>query len=101
MSHAPSHPLDQNQTDIIAALAAATTKALAEARTPKRASFSSEHTDEEPVSSDSADMDLENEPIAKKRERQRSLVLNLGKKYHAWTTLTKAYFHEKDQKVLV
>ena len=34
---------------------------------------------EKGASVDSAESDLENEPIQKKRERQRSLVLNLGK----------------------
>jgi len=31
------------------------------------------------IPADSAQIDLEHEPIQKKRERQRSLVLNLGK----------------------
>jgi hypothetical protein len=78
----------QDPKAIIAAVAAATTKVLSETKpleTPKPTTAKSsilETTDSEPVTpADSSEIDLENEPMQKKRERQRSLVLNLGKKY--------------------
>ena len=56
---------------IIKAVADATTKILAERKPVSERSVSTIEK------SDSPDIDLENEPIEKKRERQRSLVLNL------------------------
>jgi len=56
---------------IIKAVADATTKILAERKPVSERSVSTVEK------SDSSDIDLENEPIEKKRERQRSLVLNL------------------------
>ncbi|CAF4765955.1 unnamed protein product, partial [Rotaria socialis] len=59
-------------------LAEATRQALFEAETSKRRSIT---VDQEKVTPDSSEIDLENESINKKRQRQRSLVLNLGKKF--------------------
>jgi len=84
MSNNALNQLDENQKAIIEALAAATTKVLAETKPleiPKPTTTTkliSETTDSEKVTPvDSPEIDLENEPIQKKRERQRSLVLNL------------------------
>ena len=62
---------NQSQKEIIKAAAVATalrTKAVSETA-----------VSDEGIPADSPAIDLENEPIHKKRERQRSLVLNLGK----------------------
>ncbi|CAF4604604.1 unnamed protein product, partial [Rotaria magnacalcarata] len=69
---------EQDQKDIIATLAEATTQALSEAETSKQPSIT---IDQEKVMPDSSEIDLENESINKKRQRQRSLVLNPGKKF--------------------
>ncbi|CAF3320971.1 unnamed protein product [Rotaria socialis] len=74
LEHISHHPTEQGQTDIIAALAEATRQALFEAETSKRRSIT---VDQEKVTPDSSEIDLENESINKKRQRQRSLVLNL------------------------
>ena len=82
-----NNALDQpedSQKAIIEAVAAATTKVLSETKpiapttTTKPVTETSDSDKEVPP--DSSEIDLENEPIQKKRERQRSLVLNLGKK---------------------
>jgi hypothetical protein len=46
----------------------------------KTKSGSETTTSDQEIPADSAEIDLENEPIEKKRERQRSLALNLGRK---------------------
>ena len=74
---------EESQKAILEAVAAATTKVLTETKpleTPKSKIATIDSDKLTPV--DSAEIDLENEPIQMKRERQRSLVLNLGKKYH-------------------
>ncbi|CAF3829821.1 unnamed protein product, partial [Rotaria sp. Silwood1] len=82
MSQNPLHQSEQSQKDIISALAEATEKALSETQTSKQQarhkSVSISIDQEKVIPADSAEIDLENEPIYKKRERQRSLVLNLA-----------------------
>ncbi|CAF2758520.1 unnamed protein product [Rotaria sp. Silwood2] len=72
---------EQNQNDIISALTQATAKTLSEIETSKQQtkhkSTSVAIDQEKVISPDSLEIDLENEPIYKKREGQRSLVLNL------------------------
>ncbi|CAF4547585.1 unnamed protein product [Rotaria sp. Silwood2] len=81
MSHNLLLQSEQNQNDIISALTEATAKALSEIETSKQQtkhkSTSVEIDQENVVPADSSEIDLENEPIYKKRERQRSLVLHL------------------------
>ena len=67
---------DENQKAIIQALADATTKAT---KTTARQSISETTESEQITPPDSAEIDLENEPIQKKRELQGSLVVNIGK----------------------
>ncbi|CAF4255761.1 unnamed protein product, partial [Rotaria sordida] len=82
MSHNSLHQTEQSQKDIISTLTETTAKTLSETQTSKH-KLTSEIIDQEKIiSSDSSKTDLENESIYKKRERQRSLILNLGKKYH-------------------
>jgi hypothetical protein len=72
-----NNALEDSQKATIEALAAATTKFLSDTKpTTTTESTGSDKV----IPPDSAEIDLENEPIEKKRERQRSLVLNLGKK---------------------
>ncbi|CAF4878701.1 unnamed protein product [Rotaria sp. Silwood1] len=82
MSHNALHQSEQSQKDIISALTEATAKALSGTQTSKQQtkhkSPSISIDQEKAIPADSAEIDLENEPIYKKRERQRSLVLNLG-----------------------
>ena len=66
------------QKAMLEAVAAATTKVLLET-VPKVPAVTPVEVEKD-VPADSAAIDLENEPIEKKRERQRSIVLNLGKK---------------------
>jgi alpha-glucosidase len=78
------HQPEESQKTMIEAIAAATTKVLSETKpleTPKHTTKSiTETTDNENVTpADSAEIDLENESIQDKRDRQRSLVLHLGK----------------------
>ncbi|CAF3495663.1 unnamed protein product [Adineta steineri] len=81
-NNALQEPL-QDARSILEAVAAATTKVLSETQPlekPKSTTTKSisDTTDSDKViSADSAEIDLEHEPIQKKRERQRSLVLNL------------------------
>jgi len=63
LSNNAANEADEQQKVMLEAIAAATSKALAET--------------EPVVPADSAEIDLEHEPIQKKRERQRSIVLNL------------------------
>ncbi|CAF3957804.1 unnamed protein product [Rotaria sp. Silwood2] len=81
MSHNPLYQSEQSEKDIISALAEATTKASSEIETSKQQTrnkpTSVEIDQENVVPADSSEIDLDNEPIHKKRERQRSLVLNL------------------------
>ena len=73
---------DPNQKAIIKAAADATKKVLTETkalRTLNNKAVSETTVSDQGIPADSAEIDLENEPIQKKRERQRSLVLNLGK----------------------
>jgi hypothetical protein len=77
--------MDEGQRAIIQAVAAATTKVLAETKPLEKPHPTTKSLLETPDTDkvtppDSSDIDLENEPIQKKRERQRSLVLNLGKR---------------------
>ncbi len=74
---------NENQTAMIQALAAATTKALSETEplsSLKTKAVSETTASDQEIPADSAEIDLENEPIQNKRERQRSIVLNLGRK---------------------
>jgi hypothetical protein len=87
---------EDSQKAIIEAVAAATTKVLSETKpleTPKPTTASVlETTDSDKViSADSAEIDLEHEPLEKKRERQRSLVLNLGKKQNDLKIIIKIF----------
>jgi hypothetical protein len=87
---------EDSQKAIIEAVAAATTKVLSETKpleTPKPTTASVlETTDSDKViSADSAEIDLEHEPLEKKRERQRSLVLNLGKKQYDLKIIIKIF----------
>jgi len=76
-----NNALEDSQKATIEALAAATTKFLSDTKPTTTTKSITESTDSDKViPPDSAEIDLENEPIEKKRERQRSLVLNLGKK---------------------
>jgi hypothetical protein len=73
---------DESKNAIIKAVADATTKVLTETKpltTLKTKAVSETIVSDIEIPADSAKIDLENEPIQKKRERQRSLVLNLGK----------------------
>jgi len=73
---------DESKNAIIKAVADATTKVLTETKpltTLKTKAVSETIVSDIGIPADSATIDLENEPIQKKRERQRSLVLNLGK----------------------
>ncbi|CAF1447577.1 unnamed protein product [Rotaria sordida] len=84
ISRYPSNHAEQNQKNIISALAQATSRALSETSSQQETSESdSVSTDQEKIiSRESSEIDPENELMYMKRERQRSLVLNLGKKYH-------------------
>lgn len=66
----------ESQKAMLEAVAAATVKVLAETKSI----VPSTTEPEKDVPADSAAIDLENETIEKKRQRQRSIVLNLGKK---------------------
>jgi len=73
---------DESKNAIIKAVADATTKVLTETKpltTLKTKAVSETIVSDIGIPADSATIDLENEPIQKKRQRQRSLVLNLGK----------------------
>jgi hypothetical protein len=89
---------EDSQKAIIEAVAAATTKVLSETKpleTPKpkptTASVSETTHSDKVISADSAEIDLEHEPLEKKRERQRSLVLNLGKKQYDLKIIIKIF----------
>ncbi|CAF1471572.1 unnamed protein product, partial [Rotaria sordida] len=78
MSRNPLNQAEQSQKNIISKLAEATTRALTEASNQqmKKKSASISVYQERIIPPDSSAIDLENEPIYKKRERQRSLVLD-------------------------
>ncbi|CAF3706390.1 unnamed protein product [Rotaria sordida] len=81
MSRDPVPQSEQTQKDILSSLADATTRTLTETsnqlKKAKSASIAILIDQDRLVPPDSSEIDLENEPIHKKRERQRSLVLNL------------------------
>ncbi|CAF1296521.1 unnamed protein product [Rotaria sordida] len=77
ISHNSLHQTEQSQKDIISISTETTAKALSEIQTPKHKSTSEIIDQEKIISSNSSKIDLENESIHKKRERQRSLILNL------------------------
>ncbi|CAF4229922.1 unnamed protein product, partial [Rotaria sordida] len=81
MSRDPVPQSEQTQKDILSSLADATTRALTETsnqlKKAKSASIAILIDQDRLIPPDSSEIDLENEPIHKKRERQRSLVLNL------------------------
>lgn len=58
---------------------------------------------DEPISADSPTIDLETETIQKKRERQRSLVLNLGKQSLLTDARQSRFFrsHHSDSSIVV
>lgn len=73
---------EESQQAILAAVAEATKKVLSETtplEAPKPTATTEIASNEQVDAPDSAEIDLENEPIEKKRQRQRSIVLNLGK----------------------
>lgn len=87
MSNNARDQAEGSQQAILTAVAEATKKVLAEtapSEAPKptdtATKSSTESTsNEQVIAPDSAEIDLENEPIERKRQRQRSIVLNLGK----------------------
>ena len=82
ISNKARHHNDRNHRAILKAVAAATTKVLSNAKSvsslPTKA-VSQTTVSDQGTPLDSPQIDLEHEPIHKKRERQRSLVLHLGK----------------------
>ncbi len=83
MSSTVRHQLNGSESAILKAVAAATTKVLSEAKSLsslKSKAVSETTFSESELPADSVEIDLEHESIHKKRERQRSLVLNLGRK---------------------
>ncbi|CAF4058009.1 unnamed protein product, partial [Rotaria sordida] len=78
ISRSPLHQAEQSQKDILSKLAEATTRALTKSSNQQNKNKSSSISidQEKVIPPDSSAIDLENEPIDEKRERQRSLVLN-------------------------
>jgi hypothetical protein len=72
----------RSHNEILKAVADATTKVLSDAKsfpTLSTKAVSQTTVSDQGIPVDSPEIDPENEPIHKKRQRQRSLVLNLGK----------------------
>ena len=77
LSNNAANEPDEQQKVILEAIAAATSKVLSETKLADTLAPAIPTEAEKVVPADSAEIDLEHEPIEKKRERQRSIVLNL------------------------